>query len=88
MSQLSSQSQDPSGVCLPLGKYSYILGRDFAGAGKLPWNHIIRNDLNVHIRNVRTVDDQGNYITRVVMMVTAGADVLVRRSHYHVKNAH
>lgn len=77
MSQMSTQSQDPSGVCIPLGKYSYVLGRDVAGAGKLPWNHIIRNDLNVHIRNVRNVDDQGNYLTRVVMKVMAGANVLV-----------
>ena len=76
MSQASSQVQDPSWVSLPFEKYSYNNSR--IGTRRYTWSHIgPRNDLDFVIRNVRVVDEQGNYINRVVMKISAGADILV-----------
>jgi hypothetical protein len=77
MSQASSQIHDSNWVSLPIVKFSHNTSpyatRNFV------WNHVgARNDLDFIVRDMRVIDDQGNYTNRVLMKITAGTEMLVR----------
>jgi len=74
MSQISSQ--DPNWVSIPIAKYSHNTSP--YGTRHFVWNHVgVRNDLDFIVRDTRVIDENGNYANRIVMKITAGADVLV-----------
>jgi hypothetical protein len=77
MSQVSSQVQDLNLVSISFAKFSH--NTSMHGRRNFIWNHIgQRDDLDLIIRNIRLIDEYGNYATRVVMKITAGIDELVR----------
>jgi len=74
MSQISSQ--DPYWVSVPIAKYSHNTSP--YSTRRFVWNHVgVRNDLDFIVRDTRVIDENGNYANRIVMKITAGADVLV-----------
>ena len=76
MSQVSSQVQDPNWASIPFAKFSHNTSQ--FGTRNFVWNHAgARNDLDLIVRSVRLVDEQGNYSSRIVLKVTAGAEILV-----------
>ncbi len=78
MSQLSSQFQDPNWLSVPIWKFSHNTSP--YGTRSFAWVHINnRTDLDLVIRNARVVDDYGNYQDRILMTITGGAEVLVRK---------
>ncbi|CZR52372.1 uncharacterized protein PAC_02249 [Phialocephala subalpina] len=75
MSQTSSQALDPDWVSLSIVKFSHNTSP--YGTKTYTWSHIsTRPDLDIVIRNARCVDEQGKHDTRVIMKVSAGADVM------------
>lgn len=76
MSQISSQIHDPGWVSIPFAKFSHNTSP--YGTRNFVWNHVgTRNDLDFIVREVKLVDDKGNYTNRVLMRLTAGAEILV-----------
>ncbi|RKF55437.1 hypothetical protein OnM2_089030 [Erysiphe neolycopersici] len=72
---MSSQIQDPIWASFPLVKFSHHTGPN--GIRSYTWTHInYRNDLEFTLRDVRLVDENGNYETRAWMRVTGGVEVL------------
>lgn len=76
MSQISSQSLGPDWVSVSIAKFSHNTSP--YGTKTYTWNHIsTRNDLDFVIRNARCVDEEGKQDTRIIMKVTAGAEIIV-----------
>lgn len=76
MSQTSSQVQDPDWASIPFAKFSH--NSSPPGSRSFVWNHVgARNDLDFIVRNVRLLDGHGSYTNRVLMKITAGAEILV-----------
>jgi hypothetical protein len=76
MSQISSQVQDPNWASIPFAKFSHNSSQ--IGTRNFVWNHVgARNDLDFIVRSARLVDEQGNYTNRIVLKITAGAEILV-----------
>lgn len=76
MSQISPQPQGPHRTSLPIAKFSHNSCQ--VGVRNFVWNHVgVRNDMEFVVQNTKAVDDFGNYVNRIVMKVTAGAETLV-----------
>ncbi|POS85493.1 hypothetical protein EPUL_001989 [Erysiphe pulchra] len=72
---MSSQIPDPVWASFPLVKFSHHTGPN--GTRSYTWTHInYRNDLEFTLRDVRVVDENGNYETRAWMKITGGVEVL------------
>jgi hypothetical protein len=77
MSQDSSRALDPSWLSISLAKFSH--NSSPYGTRNFTWNHVgFRNDLDFILRGTRVVDENGNFHTRILMKVNAGAEELVR----------
>ncbi|KAI1006409.1 hypothetical protein K3495_g1815 [Podosphaera aphanis] len=72
---MSSRIPSLNFATLPLLKFSHHTGP--YGTRSHTWTHIShRNDLNFVLRDVRLIDDFGNYDTRRWMKVTGGFEIL------------
>jgi hypothetical protein len=75
-SQSSLHPIDPTWSSTPFAKFSHNTCP--AGAGNFVWNHVAaRNDLDFVLRNTRVADGNGNFHTRILMKISAGAEELV-----------
>lgn len=80
MSQLEnpSQVQGPNWVSIPIAKFSH--NTSHYATRNFVWNHVgARNDLDFNVRDMKVVDEHGNYANRVFMRITAGTETLVRK---------
>jgi len=74
--EVMSQPKDLNWVVVPIAKFSH--NSCPAGTRNFVWNHIsLREDMDVVFQNSRIVDVLGNIVNRVVMKITAGAELLV-----------
>ncbi|RKF81108.1 hypothetical protein GcM3_039012 [Golovinomyces cichoracearum] len=81
-SMMSSQAADPIWTSFPLIKFSHHTGPN--GSRSHAWTHInYRNDLKLILRDIRIIDDYGNYETRSWMKVVGGTEVMVNKDHIH-----
>ncbi|TQS36672.1 hypothetical protein Golomagni_02869 [Golovinomyces magnicellulatus] len=72
---MSSQVADPIWASFPLIKFSHHTGPN--GTRSHVWTHInYRNDLKFILRDIRIVDDYGNYETRSWMKIIGGTEVM------------
>ncbi|RKF74566.1 hypothetical protein GcM1_238002 [Golovinomyces cichoracearum] len=72
---MSSQAADPIWTSFPLIKFSHHTGPN--GSRSHAWTHInYRNDLELILRDIRIIDDYGNYETRSWMKVVGGTEVM------------
>ncbi|RKF65017.1 hypothetical protein GcC1_126004 [Golovinomyces cichoracearum] len=79
---MSSQAADPIWTSFPLIKFSHHTGPN--GSRSHAWTHInYRDDLELILRDIRIIDDYGNYETRSWMKVVGGTEVMVNKDHIH-----
>ena len=77
MSPSSSHPLDPNWLSIPFAKFSH--NSSPYGTRYFTWNHVgARNDLDFVLRNTRVADENGNFHTRILMKINAGAEELVR----------
>ena len=71
-----SHADDLDWVVVPIAKFSH--NSCPVGTRNFVWTHVsLREDMDVVFQNSRIVDNFGNIAIRVVMKVTAGAELLV-----------
>lgn len=76
MSQLLSQKEDPIYISTSIAKFSHNTCP--LGTRSFTWTHTgARNDIDFIVRRTRVVDEHGNFNERLVMKITAGAELLV-----------
>lgn len=84
MSQLLSQALDPIDASISIAKFSHNTCP--YGTQNFVWTHVAnRNDLDFIVRRTRVVDEHGNFNERLVMKISAGAELLVLRSFANVQ---
>ena len=76
-----SQGRGSEWVVVPIAKFSH--NSCPVGTRNFVWNHVsLREDMDIVFQSSRIADDCGTFQNRVVMKVTAGAELLVCAKRY------
>ena len=71
-----SEAKSLDWIVVPIAKFSH--NSCPVGTRNFVWNHVsLREDMDIVFQTSRMVDDLGNLANRVVMKITAGAELLV-----------
>jgi len=71
-----SEAKSLDWIVVPIAKFSH--NSCPVGTRNFVWNHVsLREDMDIVFQTSRMVDEMGNLANRVVMKITAGAELLV-----------